>query len=191
MQENHHSSAPITLQTPINDKSLRSLKAGDVVSLTGIIFTARDAAHARLVDLAERGETMPFNFQGQAVFYAGPAPAKPGKPIGSIGPTTGGRMDAYSPRLIELGLKIMIGKGGRSTEVVDAIKQHRGIYFAAIGGIAALMARRVESSKVIAFEELGPEAIRKLRVVKLPVIVAIDHQGNNIYEMGPSEYAER
>lgn len=191
MQENHHPSAPIALQTPISDESLRSLKAGDAVSLSGIIYTARDAAHARLVDMAERGETMPFHFQGQAVFYAGPTPAKPGKPIGSVGPTTGGRMDAYSPVLIEQGLKIMIGKGGRSKEVIEAIKKHEGIYFAAVGGIAALMARSVESSEVIAFDELGPEAIRKLRVVELPVIVAIDHQGNNIYETGPKEYEVR
>ena len=188
MQENHPPSTPVALQTPISNESLRSLKAGDAVSLSGIIYTARDAAHARLADMAERGETMPFPFQGQAVFYAGPAPAKPGKPIGSVGPTTGGRMDAYSPRLIELGLKIMIGKGGRSAEVVEAIKKHEGIYFAAVGGIAALMARCVENAEVIAFEELGPEAVRKLRVVNLPVIVAIDHLGNNIYEMGPKEY---
>lgn len=188
MQENNQQPTPIPLHTPLSDDAIRSLKAGDAVSLSGVIYTARDAAHERLVDMANRGEAMPFDFQGQVVFYAGPAPAKPGNPIGSVGPTTGGRMDAYSPQLIERGLKIMIGKGGRNAEVVDAIKQHSGIYFAAVGGIAALMARSVESSVVIAFEELGPEAIRKLRVVKLPVIVAIDHQGNNLYEMGSKEY---
>lgn len=191
MQENNQQSTPIPLQTPLSDDAIRSLKAGDAVSLSGVVYTARDAAHERLVDMANRGETMPFDFQGQAVFYAGPAPAKPGKPIGSVGPTTGGRMDAYSPQLIERGLKIMIGKGGRSEEVVEAIKKHEGIYFAAVGGIAALMARSVESSVVIAFDELGTEAIRKLRVVELPVIVAIDHQGNNLYESGPAEYSER
>lgn len=191
MQNKSNNSAIHKLHTPISDEAILSLKTGDMVSLSGIIYTARDAAHARLVEMASRSEAMPFEFKGQAVFYAGPAPAKPGKPIGSVGPTTGGRMDAYSPRLIELGLKIMIGKGGRSVEVVDAIKQHGGIYFAATGGIAALMARCVESSEVVAFDELGPEAIRKLRVVELPVIVAIDHQGSNIYETGPKEYSEQ
>lgn len=191
MQNNNPQPAPISLQTPLSDDTIRSLKAGDMVSLSGTIYTARDAAHARLVEMTDRGEAMPFNFEGEVVFYAGPAPAKPGKPIGSVGPTTGGRMEAYSPRLIEKGLKIMIGKGGRSAQVIDAIKQHTGVYFAAIGGVAALMARSVESAQMIAFEELGPEAIRALKVKALPVIVAIDHQGNNIYETGPEQYREK
>jgi fumarate hydratase subunit beta len=139
--------------------------------------------------MIERGEEMPFDFAGQAIYYAGPCPAKPGKPIGSVGPTTGGRMDAYSPTLIEQGLKVMIGKGSRSNEVIEAIKEHTGVYFAAIGGAAALMARCVESAEVIAFDELGTEAIRKLQVNELPVIVVIDSQGNNSYELGREKYA--
>ena len=190
MQNNKPQLTPIALHTPISDETIRTLKAGDMVSLSGTIYTARDAAHARLMEMASRNEAMPFNFQGETVFYAGPSPAKPGKPIGSVGPTTGGRMDAFSPKLIERGLKIMIGKGSRNSEVVEAIKKHTGIYFAAVGGVAALMARSVQSAQVIAFEELGTEAIRRLQVNNLPVIVAIDHKGNNIYETGPAEYRE-
>ncbi len=191
MQEKNQPPTPIKLTTPLTDRMIRSLKVGDMISLSGIVYTARDAAHARLIEMANRDEAMPFAFPGQAVFYAGPAPAKPGRPIGSVGPTTGSRMDAYSPRLMEMGLKIMIGKGSRNEEVIEAIKKHGGIYFAAIGGIAALMARSVESAKVIAFEDLGTEAIRALKVTSLPLIVAIDHQGNNIYETGPQQYAVR
>lgn len=190
MQNNKPQLTPIALHTPISDETIRTLKAGDMVSLSGTIYTARDAAHARLMEMASRNEAMPFNFHGETVFYAGPSPAKPGKPIGSVGPTTGGRMDAFSPKLIERGLKIMIGKGSRNSEVVEAIKKHTGIYFAAVGGVAALMARSVQSAQVIAFEELGTEAIRRLQVNNLPVIVAIDHKGNNIYETGPAEYRE-
>lgn len=190
MQNNKPQLTPIALHTPISDETIRTLKAGDMVSLSGTIYTARDAAHARLMEMASRNEAMPFNFHGETVFYAGPSPAKPGKPIGSVGPTTGGRMDAFSPKLIERGLKIMIGKGSRNSEVVEAIKKHTGIYFAALGGVAALMARSVQSAQVIAFEELGTEAIRRLQVNNLPVIVAIDHKGNNIYETGPAEYRE-
>src|SRR5690554_1195960 len=185
MQNNKPQLTPIALHTPISDETIRTLKAGDMVSLSGTIYTARDAAHARLMEMASRNEAMPFNFHGETVFYARPSPAKPGKPIGSVGPTTGGRMDAFSPKLIERGLKIMIGKGSRNSEVVEAIKKHTGIYFAAVGGVAALMARSVQSAQVIAFEELGTEAIRRLQVNNLPVIVAIDHKGNNIYETGP------
>ena len=171
----------INITTPFNQEELLALKAGDMVYISGTIYTARDAAHKELCQLIEKGETPPFNYKGTAIFYAGPAPAKPGQPIGSIGPTTSGRMDSYSPTLIEAGLKVMIGKGDRSDEVVQSIIQHRGIYFAAIGGAAALMAKSVASAKVIAFEELGTEAVRELKVVNLPVIVAIDSKGNNIY----------
>lgn len=177
-----------TLYTPLSDTNLRTLRAGDMILLTGTIYTARDAAHARLVAMARQGEAIPFPFVGETVFYAGPAPAKPGKPIGSVGPTTGGRMDAYSPTLIQMGLKIMIGKGGRSKEVIDAIRQHGGIYFAAIGGVAALMDRCVKSVRMVAFEELGTEAIRALEVRDLPLIVAIDTEGNDIYSTGPQAY---
>ena len=156
----------------------------------GTIYTARDAAHKRLCEMLDAGEPMPFNFEGQAVYYAGPCPAKPGQPIGSVGPTTGGRMDAYSPRLIQQGLRVMIGKGSRSEEVIDALKKYTGVYFAAIGGAAALMAKAVKEAEVIAFDELGTEAIRRLRVEELPVIVAIDHEGNDMYKLGVEKYKQ-
>ena len=176
------------LSAPFTDETIRSLKAGDMVYISGTVYTARDAAHKRLYEMIQRGEPMPFDFKGQAVYYAGPAPAKPGKPIGSVGPTTGGRMDAYSPTLIAEGLKVMIGKGTRSAEVIDALKTHTGVYFAAIGGAAALMAKCVLSAEVIAFDELGTEAIRKLEVKELPVVVAVDCQGNDVYESGRDMY---
>ena len=168
------------LKAPFTDDVVRSLKAGDMVYISGTIYTARDAAHKRLVEMLADGQPMPFDFDGQAVYYAGPCPAKPGKPIGSVGPTTGGRMDAYSPTLI--------GKGSRSKEVVDALKQYTGVYFAAIGGAAALMAKCVKSAEVIAFDDLGTEAIRRLEVEELPVIVVLDCQGNNAYERGRREF---
>lgn len=179
------------LHPPFTDETIRSLKAGDMAYISGTIYTARDAAHKRLFDMLEKGEEMPFDFNGQAVYYAGPCPAKPGRAIGSVGPTTAGRMDAYSPRLIEEGLKVMIGKGLRSAEVVDALKKHTGVFFAAIGGAAALMARCVDSAEVIAFDDLGTEAIRKLHVTELPVIVAVDCEGNNAYETGRGAFAEK
>lgn len=178
----------VILEAPFTNEKIKSLKAGDMVYISGTIYTGRDAAHKRLFKMIEKGEEMPFDFEGQAIYYAGPCPAKPGKPIGSVGPTTAGRMDAYSPLLIEHGLKVMIGKGSRSEEVVEALKKHTGVYFAAIGGAAALMARCVESAEVIAFEELGTEAIRKLKVNQLPVIVAIDSNGNDSYEIGRKRY---
>ena len=178
------------LKAPFTDETIRSLRAGDMVYISGTIYTARDAAHKRLVEMLDRGETMPFDFRGQAVYYAGPAPAKPGQPIGSVGPTTGGRMDAYSPRLIAEGLRVMIGKGTRDDNVVNALKQYTGVYFAAIGGAAALMAQRVKKAEVIAFDELGTEAIRKLEVEDFPVIVAIDCEGNNAYQSGQDAYRE-
>lgn len=140
--------------------------------------------------MLKAGEPMPFDFEGQVVYYAGPCPAKPGQPIGSVGPTTGGRMDAYSPTLIKEGLRVMIGKGSRSEEVINALKQYTGVYFAAIGGAAALMAKAVKEAEVIAFPELGTEAIRKLRVEELPVIVAIDSQGNDMYKLGVAKYKQ-
>lgn len=179
----------IVLEAPFTNEKIESLKAGDMVYISGTIYTGRDAAHKRLCEMIERGEEMPFDFVGQAIYYAGPCPAKPGKPIGSVGPTTGGRMDAYSPLLIEHGLKVMIGKGSRSEEVIDSIREHTGVYFAAIGGAAALMARCVVSAEVIAFDELGTEAIRKLQVNELPVIVAIDSKGNDSYELGRAKYS--
>lgn len=180
----------VILEAPFTDEMIKSLKAGDMVYISGTVYTGRDAAHKRLHEMIERGESMPFDFEGQAIYYAGPCPAKPGKPIGSVGPTTGGRMDAYSPLLIQKGLRVMIGKGSRSEEVIDSLREHTGVYFAAIGGAAALMARCVVSSEVIAFGELGTEAIRKLQVDQLPVIVAIDSEGNDSYKLGRNQYSK-
>jgi fumarate hydratase subunit beta len=168
---------------PFSDEVIRSFKAGDMLYISGTVYTARDAAHKRLAGMIANGEPMPFDFEGQVVYYAGPAPAKPGRPIGSVGPTTGGRMDAYSPMLISKGLKVMIGKGTRSDEVIEAMKRHTGVYFAAIGGAAALMAKCVVSAEIVAFEELGTEAVRKLEVNELPVIVAVDCHGNDMYKI--------
>ena len=174
--------------TPFTDEMIASLRMGDMVHLSGKIYTARDAAHKKLAALIEERKELPFDFNGQAVFYAGPAPARPGKPIGSVGPTTAGRMDLYAPLLISKGLKVMIGKGLRTKEVVEAIVKHRGVYFAATGGVAALMAKCVKSAKLIAFEELGTEAVRELVVENLPLVVAIDSQGRNLYESGRLDY---
>lgn len=169
---------------PFTDDVIESLHAGDMVYISGVIYTARDAAHKRMCEQLDAGQAMPFDFEGAAVYYAGPCPPKPGKPIGSVGPTTSGRMDLYAPRLMEQGLKVMIGKGFRSAEVVSAIIRHIGVYFAAIGGAAALMGKCVESAEVIAYEDLGAEAVRRLVVKELPVIVAVDSRGKNMYEEG-------
>jgi len=169
------------LHTPINDETISGLNAGDTVYITGKIYTARDAAHKKIAEQIEAGKNPPFDFNGQAVFYAGPSPAKPSRPIGCIGPTTSGRMDKYSPLFISKGLKIMIGKGNRSEAVIDAIVKHRGLYLAAIGGVAALMAKTVKAAKIIAFEELGTEAVMELEVENFPAIVAIDCRGKNLY----------
>ena len=176
------------LVTPVSDHVIETLAMGDAVHISGKIYTARDAAHKKLALMIEAGEAPPFDFSGQTVFYAGPAPAKPGWPIGSVGPTTAGRMDRYTPLLIAKGLKIMIGKGLRGEETVDAIVKYRGVYFAATGGIAALMAKCVKSARIIAFEELGTEAVWEIVVEKFPVIVAIDSRGRNLYEAGRREY---
>ncbi len=175
---------------PLTDEVIRTLHAGDMVYIAGTIYTARDAAHKRLVEMLDRGQAMPFDFSGQIVYYAGPAPAKPDEPIGSVGPTTSGRMDAYTPTLMRQGLRAMIGKGLRSRDVIDTIVSETGVYFAAIGGAAALMSGCVKSAEVIAFEDLGPEAIRRLHVEELPVIVAIDCEGNNSYNIERAKYAQ-
>ncbi len=171
----------IHLHTPFKDEDISSLRAGDKVFISGAVYTARDAAHKRLTEYLEDGKEMPFDFNGQAVYYAGPCPNREGEVIGSVGPTTSGRMDAYSHLLIKKGLKVMIGKGTRNENVINAIKDFNGVYFAAIGGAAALIAECVKDSRVIAFDDLGTEAIRKLEVVDFPVFVAIDSKGNNIY----------
>ena len=180
----------IIITTPFTDEVIKSLNAGDMVYLSGVVYTARDAAHKRMCEYLDTGRTMPFDFKGAAIYYAGPCPPKPGKPIGSVGPTTSGRMDLYSPHLIEQGLKVMIGKGFRSPEVIESIVKHTGIYFAAIGGAAALMGKCVESAEIIAYDELGTEAVRRLVVKELPVIVAIDSWGNNMYQEGRALFAQ-
>ncbi len=169
------------IKTPLTDEVVKDLKCGDIAYITGDIYTARDAAHKRIVQLIDNGEELPFDFNGQVVYYAGPCPNKPEHVIGSIGPTTSGRMDAYSPKLIEKGLKAMIGKGLRDEGVISAMKNFTGVYFAAIGGAGALLSKCVRSAEVVAFDDLGTEAIRKLYVENFPVVVAIDSNGNNIY----------
>lgn len=177
------------ITSPFQDDTIQTLKAGEMVYLSGVVYTGRDAAHKRMCESLKEGKPMPFDFQGAAIYYAGPCPPKPGKPIGSVGPTTSGRMDLYAPSLMDKGLKVMIGKGLRDAEVKNSIVKHGGIYFAAIGGAAALMGKCVESAEVIAYEDLGPEAVRRLVVKELPVIVAIDSKGNDMYTEGRKQYA--
>jgi len=179
---------PIRLKTPLTDKDVERLKIGDRILINGVIYTGRDAAHKRLSDLLKEGKNLPFDIRGQIIYYVGPAPAKPGKVIGSAGPTTSYRMDAYSPVLIERGLKGMIGKGMRSDSVKEAMKRHKAVYFAATGGAGALLAKRVKKAEVIAYEDLGPEAIRRLEVEDLPVIVINDVNGNDLYMEGERKY---
>jgi len=175
--------------TPLTDQDVEQLKMGDQVYITGVIYTARDAAHKRLVDLIDNGEELPADLQGQVIYYVGPSPAKPGKPIGSAGPTTSYRMDPYAPRLIaEKGLKGMIGKGSRAAEVKKAIVEHKAVYLAAVGGAAALIAKCIKKAEVVACPELGPEALRRLEVEKLPAIVVNDCYGGDLYEEGVKQY---
>ncbi|MCE5322983.1 Fe-S-containing hydro-lyase [bacterium] len=181
---------PIRLTTPLEDDVIDNLKAGDHVLLSGIVYTARDAAHARLVELLRQGKPLPFDIRGQVIYYVGPTPAKPGRTIGSAGPTTSGRMDSFTPELLEAGLKGMIGKGQRDQRVVDAIKEHKAVYFAATGGAAAMLAKRVISCEVIAYEDLGCEAIRKLEVKDLPLIVINDCHGRDFYSENQERYAK-
>ena len=176
------------IHAPLLAQELETLRAGDSVLLSGTIYTGRDAAHKRLCAQVEKGESLPFDPRNQVIYYAGPCPAKPGDAIGSCGPTTSYRMDAYAPTLCDLGLIGMIGKGQRSPAVIDAIRRNGGVYFAATGGAGALIAGSVKSAKVIAFEDLGTEAIRELQVEDLPLIVAIDAAGGNLYEEGPARY---
>lgn len=178
----------IRIELPLTQEKVASLKAGDSVLLNGVLYTGRDAAHKKMVEALERGEELPFDVRDQVIYFVGPTPPKPGQVIGSAGPTTSGRMDAYSPKLIERGLTGMVGKGLRSQEVVESMKKHGAVYFGAIGGTGALLAKRIVSSEVIAYPELGPEAIRKLEVKDFPVMVIIDKDGNNLYETGKAQY---
>ncbi len=173
---------------PLTDETLTELKAGDNVLLTGIMYVGRDAAHKRMVEALEQGKPLPFDIRGQTIYFMGPSPAKPGQPIGSAGPTTSGRMDSYSPRLMAEGLKGMIGKGMRSQAVKDAMKKYRAVYFAAIGGAGALISKRIKKSEVIAYEELGAEAIRRLEVEDFPVTVINDVYGGDLYQEGKARY---
>jgi len=176
------------IHAPLVAREIETLRAGDSVLLTGTIYTGRDAAHKRLCALVEKGEALPFDLRNQVIYYAGPCPARPGDAIGSCGPTTSYRMDAYAPTLCDLGLIGMIGKGQRGPAVIEAIRRNGGVYFAATGGAGALIAGSVRSARVIAFDDLGTEAIRELRVENLPLIVAIDAHGGNLYEEGPARY---
>ncbi len=173
---------------PLTDETLKDLRAGDNILLTGVIYVGRDAAHKRLVEALDQGKPLPFDITGQTVYFMGPSPAKPGKPIGAAGPTTSGRMDAYSPRLIAEGLKGMIGKGMRSQAVKDAMKKYKAVYLAAIGGAGALIAKSIKKSEVIAYEELGAEAIRRLEVEDFPVTVINDIYGGDLYQEGKARY---
>ena len=172
----------IRIDTPLTQKKLAELHCGDSVLISGEIYTARDAAHKRMIEALERGEELPFEVKDKIIYYAGPTPAKPGQVIGSCGPTTSGRMDAYAPALIRLGLTGMIGKGMRTDEVVDALKKNGAVYFGAIGGAGALIAKSVVSAEVIAYDDLGAEAIRRLEVKDFPAVVIIDRYGENLYE---------
>ncbi|MGB9809383.1 MAG: Fe-S-containing hydro-lyase [Caldanaerobacter sp.] len=181
----------IRLHTPLKEETTVQLKAGDLILLSGNIYTARDEAHKRMVEAIDKGEILPFEIKDSIIYYVGPCPARPGQAIGSCGPTTSGRMDKYTPKLIELGLKGMIGKGLRSKEVVEAMKKHKAVYFTAVGGVGALLAQRVKRAEIIAYEDLGPEAIYKLTVEDFPLIVAIDCYGNNLYEIEREKYRKR
>ena len=179
-----------TVQTPLTDRMVGGLEAGDRVLISGIIYTGRDAAHKRLAEMMEKGEELPLDLRGQVIYYVGPCPAKPGKVIGSAGPTTSGRMDSYTPLLLDNGLKGMIGKGIRSEEVIRSIVKNRAVYFAAIGGAGALLAQAIKEAEVVAFEDLGPEAVYRLRVKDFPAVVVIDKQGNNLYNTGKEKYKQ-
>ena len=176
------------IQTPLTREKVRELKAGDSCLITGTIYTARDAAHKRLCELVAQGKELPMEIKDSIIYFVGPTPAKPGQAIGSAGPTTAYRMDAYSPTLISIGQTGMIGKGKRNDEVVSAMKEHGAVYFGAIGGCGALLSKCIKKAEVVAYEDLGAEAIRKLEVEDFPVVVIIDSEGNNLYETGRKEY---
>ena len=171
-----------SIDAPIDRETAKSLRVGDYVKISGVIYTARDAAHKRMNEALESGEKLPINIEGTTIYYLGPTPAREGRPIGSAGPTTASRMDKYTPALLDLGMVGMIGKGKRTPEVIEAVKRNGGVYFAAVGGAGALLSKCILSSEVVAYEDLGTEAIRKLTVKDFPVIVVIDSLGNNLYE---------
>jgi len=178
----------IRLETPLTHEKVAQLKAGDNVLISGVIYTGRDAAHKNMIEALASGEKLPFDMKDQIIYFVGPTPPRPGQVIGSAGPTTSYRMDAYSPKLIEEGLTGMIGKGLRSPEVIEVMEKYGAVYFGAIGGAGALIAKRIVSAEVIAYPELGPEAVRRLVVKDFPVIVLIDHLGNNLYDIGKAQF---
>lgn len=178
------------IKVPMEKEAVKELHAGDYVYLTGTIYTARDAAHKRMQEALDRGESLPIEIEGAVIYYMGPSPAREGRPIGSAGPTTASRMDKYTPKLLDLGLGAMIGKGKRSPAVIDAIVRNGSVYFAAVGGAGALLSKRILKSEVVAYDDLGAEAIRKLEVEDLPVVVVIDAKGNNLYETAAKQYAK-
>jgi fumarate hydratase subunit beta len=178
----------VKLTSPLTDQDVLQLAIGDTVLISGVIYTARDAAHKRLVDLLAKGEPLPMDIAGQIMYYVGPSPARPGRVIGAAGPTTSYRMDSYAPTLIKLGLKAMIGKGKRAPEVIEAMKTYKAVYLGGTGGAGALISQRIKTAEVIAFPELGPEAIHRLEVENFPTIVINDCQGRDLYEQGVREY---
>jgi len=176
------------IKSPLDEETVKKLKAGDQVFITGVIYTARDAAHKRMVEALDKGEKLPFDISNQTIYYMGPTPAKPGQAIGSAGPTTSGRMDTYAPRLMAAGLKGMIGKGNRSQAVKDAMRKYKAVYFATIGGAGALISQSIKKAEVIAYEDLGAEAIRRLEVENFPATVINDINGGDLYEQGKAKY---
>ena len=178
------------ISTPLSIEVVNSLRSGDRVLMSGWVYTARDAAHKRMDDLIQRGLPLPFDMRGQVIYYVGPSPAKPGRIIGSAGPTTASRMDTYAPALIAMGLKGMIGKGARSSEVIQAMVQHKAVYFGAVGGAAALLARSIKAIEMVAYEDLGPEAIRRLKLEDFPAVVINDVEGNDLYREGVRAYRQ-
>ena len=179
------------ITVPFDKDTVNDLKAGDYVYLTGTIYTARDAAHKRMYETLQKGETLPFDIKGNVIYYMGPSPAREGRPIGSAGPTTASRMDKYTPALLNLGMNGMIGKGRRSDAVRESMMKNQAVYFAAVGGAGALLSKSIVQSEVIAYEDLGTEAIRKLEIKDFPVIVVMDCEGNNLYDTAIEQYAEK
>lgn len=178
------------ITVPFDKDTVKELKAGDYVYLTGIIYTARDAAHKRMYEALQKGETLPFDIEGNVIYYMGPSPAREGRPIGSAGPTTASRMDKYTPALLDLGMRGMIGKGRRTEAVRESMMKNQAVYFAAVGGAGALLSKSITQAEVIAYEDLGTEAIRRLEVKDFPVIVVMDCEGNNLYDMAIEQYKE-
>lgn len=176
------------INTPITEEVTRDLKSGEYVYITGTIYVARDAAHKRMIEALERGEELPIDIKDSTIYYMGPSPAREGRIIGSAGPTTASRMDKYAPTLLDLGEKAMIGKGKRTKEVIDAVIRNKAVYFAAVGGAGALLSKCITKSEIVCYEDLGAEAIRKLKVENFPAIVVIDREGNNLYETAIQEY---